>query len=92
MSTFEQSIPIVEGDAAKSLEAVLKKVAKLNEQCVVLVKHRFEKLKTDKATVVLVYEEGKCEKPTQEKDKGMGKGKGATAATPPAKTSTPKTR
>jgi hypothetical protein len=59
MSKFEQPVPIVEEDAKRSLEVVLNEVAIANHKKYVLTKHRFEKLGTREAKVVLVYEKVK---------------------------------
>lgn len=60
MSTFEQSIPMVEDDAKASLDAALGRIEAQSEVCTVLVEHRFEAEGTANARVVLVFDDGKC--------------------------------
>ena len=61
----KQSVPIIEQDAVKSLEVVLKKIASKNGRCIALVEHRFEKIGTPEAKVVLIYDDAKCKKSTE---------------------------
>jgi len=61
----KQSIPIIEQDAVRSLEVILKKIAQKSERCIVLVDYKFENIGTPEAKIVLHYDDAKCRNPTE---------------------------